>query len=140
MCFVAGAFMKNDLSNKEKRFEFLRLLVSDDLEKSIALSSFFTKQFELELQVPIAKTGDAKYLLEGCLPTEAEGVYCRNLQLPRYIHSPVVYGETLYQDNINECKLLYEETDKTKNKRIQQVAEAYFNGIMNFANTIKKSP
>ena len=137
MCFVAGAFMKNDLSSKEKRFEFLRLLITDDLEKSIMLSSYVTKQFETELQVQTAKIRDAKYLIEGCLPTNADGVYCRNLQLPRYIHSPLVYGETLYQDNINECKLLGKETDKTKNKRIQQVAEAYFKGIINFVTSNK---
>ncbi|HEY0029752.1 MAG TPA: N-acetylmuramoyl-L-alanine amidase [Bacteroidia bacterium] len=132
MAFVAGSFMKNDLSTKEKRFEFLRLLISDDLEKSIALSSAVVKQFEKELQVPTASIRDAKYLLEGCMPTSANGVYCRNLQLPRYIHSPVVYGETLFQDNINECKMLNEEVDKMKNKRIQQVAEAYFKGIMDY--------
>ena len=137
ICFVAGAFMKNDLSSKEKRFEFLRLLITDDLEKSIMLSSYVTKQFETELQVQTATIRDAKYLIEGCLPTNADGVYCRNLQLPRYIHSPLVYGETLYQDNINECKLLGKETDKTKNKRIQQVAEAYFKGIINFVTSNK---
>ena len=137
MCFVAGAFMKNDLSSKEKRFEFLRLLITDDLEKSIMLSSYVTKQFETELQVQTAKIRDAKYLIEGCFPTNADGVYCRNLQLPRYIHSPLVYGETLYQDNINECKLLGKETDKTKNKRIQQVAEAYFIGLINFVTSNK---
>ncbi len=137
MCFVGGAFMKNDLITKEKRFEFLRLLITDDLEKSIAISSSVIKKFESELNVPTASARDAKYLIEGCLPTEANGVYCRNLQLPRYIHSPIVYGETLYQDNINECKLLSAETDKTKNKRIQQVADAYFKGILNYVSTNK---
>ncbi len=135
MCFVGGAFMKNDLSTKEKRFEFLRLLITDDLEKSIAISSSVMKSFENELKVPTATTRDAKYIIEGCLPTEANGVYCRNLQLPRYIHSPIVYGETLYQDNFNECKLLSAETDKTKNKRVQQVADAYFKGILNYVNS-----
>ena len=135
MCFVAGAFMRNDLSTKEKRFEFLRLLITDDLERSILLSSSVIKSFEKELNVPTASVRDAKYLIEGCLPTDANGVYCRNLQLPRYIHSPIIYGETLYQDNINECKLLSAETDKTKNKRIQQVADAYFKGILNYLTT-----
>lgn len=137
MCFVGGSFMKNDLSTKEKRFEFSRLLITDDLEKSIAISSSVIKSFESELKVPTATVRDAKYLIEGCLPTEANGVYCRNLQLTRYIHSPIVYGETLYQDNINECKLLSAETDKTKNKRVQQVADAYFKGILNYINPSK---
>ncbi|MBA3706168.1 MAG: hypothetical protein H0W84_09795 [Bacteroidetes bacterium] len=132
MAFVGGAFMRSDLPSREKRFEFLRLLVSDDLEKSIALSSSVVKSFEKILDVKTAGPKDATYLIQGCLPTLQEGVYCRNLQLTRYIHSPLVYGESLYQDNIDECKLLNMESDKTKNARIQQVAEAYFQGILNY--------
>ncbi len=132
MTFVGGAFMKSDLSTPEKRFEFLRLLISEDLEKSIALSSSMVKSFEKNLNVKTAKLVDATYLMKGCIATEEAGVYCRNLQLTRYIHSPLVYGETLYQDNINECILLNKECDKTKNERIQQVANAYFQGVMNY--------
>ena len=132
MTFVGGAFMKNDLSSQEKRFEFFRLLITDDIEQSIQLSSAVVKNFEGSLNVKTAKIKDAKYLYKGCLPTLENGVYCRNLQLPRYIHSPLVYGETLYQDNVNECKLLNTETDKTKNKRVQQVADAYFQGILDY--------
>ncbi len=138
MCFVGGSFMKGDLSTKEKRFEFLRLLITDDLEKSIAISSSVVNQFEKELNVATATVGDAKYIVEGCLSTKSNGVYCRNLQLPRYIHSPIVYGETLYQDNFSECKLLCEETDKTKNKRVQQVADSYFKGILNYISSEQK--
>jgi N-acetylmuramoyl-L-alanine amidase len=134
MTFVGGAFMSSDLSSPSKRMEFLRLLVTDDLEKSIALSSAVVNSFENTLNVKTASHHDATYLINGCLPADASGVYCRNLQLTRYIHSPLVYGETLYQDNINECILLNQETDKTKNKRIQQVADAYFKGIVNYVN------
>ena len=138
MSFVAGAFMKADLSNKEKRFEFLRLLITDDLERSIILSAAVVENFEKVLHVKTATIRDANYLTEGCMPTATSGVYCRNLQLPRYIHSPTVYGETLYQDNLEECKMLNSETDKTKNKRIQQVADAYFKGIMEYITTSPK--
>jgi N-acetylmuramoyl-L-alanine amidase len=134
MTFVGGSFMKGDLSTKEKRFEFLRLLLTDDLEKSIALSKAVVKNFESELNVKTADIHDAKYLAEGCLPSGENGVYCRNLQLPRYIHSPIVYGETLFQDNLNECKLLNEECDKKKNKRVQQVADAYYRGILEYVS------
>lgn len=132
MTFVGGAFMRSDLSTPEKRFEFLRLIISRDLEKSIALSSAMVKSFEKVLNVKTAKTTDATYLIQGCLPTDELGVYCRNLQLTRYIHSPLVYGETLYQDNIMECIALSKETDKTKNQRVQQVAEAYFQGVLSY--------
>jgi N-acetylmuramoyl-L-alanine amidase len=133
MAFVGGAFMRSDLSSPEKRFEFLRLLVSDDLERSIALSSSVVKSFEKNLDVKTAGAKDATYLIEGCLSTNEKGVFCRNLQLTRYIHSPLVYGETLYQDNVNECISLNKEIDKTKNIRVQQVAEAYFQGILNYS-------
>ncbi|MCW3103708.1 MAG: hypothetical protein JWO09_2148 [Bacteroidetes bacterium] len=132
MTFVGGAFMKNDLSSPEKRFEFLRLMITDDLERSIALSSCMIGSFEKILEVPTAGDLDAKYLSEGCLGTGKKGVYCRNLQLTRYVHTPLVYGETLYQDNIKESQLLNKESDKTKNIRVQQVAEAYFLGVLNY--------
>lgn len=138
MTFVGGAFMKNDLSTPEKRFEFLRLLISDDIENSIALSSSVIKSFEHMLNVKTASVKDAEYLQEGCLSTGEAGVYCRNLQLTRYIHGPLVYGETLYQDNINECVLLNQESDKTKNPRVQQVAEAYFQGVLNYIRENQK--
>ena len=140
MTFVGGAFMGSDLTSPEKRMEFLRLLITDDLEKSIALSSSVVNSFEKTLNVKTASHHDATYLVKGCLPAGETGVYCRNLQLTRYIHSPLVYGETLYQDNINECILLNEETDKTKNKRIQQVADAYFKGILDYVNKNKINP
>lgn len=133
MVFVGGAFMKNDLPTPQKRFEFLRLLITTDLEKSIALSSDVIQSFEKNLNVKTATIKDATYLLDGCLSAGEVGVYCRNLQLTRYIHGPLVYGETLYQDNVNECIALNKECDKTKNVRVQQVAEAYFQGVLNYA-------
>ncbi|MBN8695685.1 MAG: N-acetylmuramoyl-L-alanine amidase [Bacteroidetes bacterium] len=135
MTFIGGAFMPGDLSSREKRFEFLRMIVSNDIEESIQLSGAVTSQFESVLKVKTAGPNDAKYLREGCLSTPQKGVYCRNLQLTRYIHGPLVYGETLYQDNINECKALNKESDKTKNERIKEVAEAYYKGIWDYITT-----
>jgi N-acetylmuramoyl-L-alanine amidase len=138
MAFVGGAFMKSDLSTMEKRFEFLRLLVTSDIENSTALSEKVLNNMEDILKVPLAGKNDATYLKEGCLPANEKGVYCRNLQLTRYVHGTLMYGESLYQDNISECQMLNLETDKTKNKRIQQVAESYYLGIINYYQTEKK--
>jgi N-acetylmuramoyl-L-alanine amidase len=137
MAFVGGAFMKSDLASPEKRFEFLRMLITDDLEKSINLSSSVLDSFEKTLNVPVCGEKDATYVSESCLLTEKKGVFCRNLQLTRYVHSPLIYGETLYQDNIKECQLLNKENDKTKNERIQQVAQAYYTGIINYIGSQK---
>jgi N-acetylmuramoyl-L-alanine amidase len=138
MAFVGGALYRSDLSTSHKRMEFLRLLVTDDLESSISLSSSVVKSFEKELQVKTATQKDAKYLRESCITANDNGVYCRNLFLTHYVHSPLVYGETLYQDNINECKMLNKETDKTKNERVKQVADAYYKGILNYVDTNSK--
>lgn len=132
MCFVGGAFMRNDLAEPDKRFEFLRLVISPDLEESITLSSSVVKSFSKTLNIPAAKISDASYLQKGCIATPYQGVFCRNLQLTRMIHGPIVYGESLYQDNKNEALLLQQETNKLNNKRIQEVAEAYYQGIMNY--------
>jgi N-acetylmuramoyl-L-alanine amidase len=135
MTFIGGAFMPGDLSSPEKRLEFLRMIATNDIEESILLSGAVTQQFETVLKVKTAGPTDAKYLREGCLTTEKKGVYCRNLQLTRYIHGPLVYGETLYQDNINECKALNKESDKMKNERIKEVAKAYYQGIYDYITT-----
>ncbi len=135
MTFAGGAFMAHDLKSNDKRFEFLRLLITDDLEKSFSFSSEVVKSFEKTLTVKTAGINDAKYLRESCIAAPQKGVFCRNLQLTRFVHGTLVYGETLYQDNFAECKALNKETDKTKNERVKQVADAYFHGILNYVQT-----
>lgn len=141
MTFVGGSFMKDEMEKPLFRAEFLRLLLSDDLEKSVNFSSYFVKSFEKNLKVPIAKETDADYLKQYCLPAEKPGVFCRNLTLTRMVHGTLVYGETLYQDNINELMLLSknEVTVKgiTTSKRVQQVANAYYEAVINYAKTSK---
>lgn len=137
MAFVPGSFMKNEMSSREARLEFLRLVVTDDIESSIQLSSLAVKAFEDDLKVPAAGERDAKYLYEACMVTPAKGVFARNLTLTRLVHGPLVYGETLYQDNINEC-LALQRTDAQWNdlatsSRIKQVADAYFKAIVKYA-------
>lgn len=140
MAFIGGAFMKNDLSSAEKRFEFLRMIITSDIESSVALSEAVVKSLETNLLVKAAERKDATYLYKGCLYTGKKGVFCRNLQLTRNIHGPVMYGETLYQDNLGECILLNQEVDKLKNARVQQAAAAYYKGIKEYVeqNRAKK--
>lgn len=138
MAFIGGAFMRSDLSSPEKRFEFLRMIVSLDIELSLQLSESVVKSLESNLNVKAASTGDATYLSKGCLYAGKKGVFCRNLQLTRYIHGPLVYGETLYQDNNSECLLLNLEADKLKNARIQQAADAYYKGVKEYIENWKK--
>jgi len=130
MTFVGGSYLKNEMEKPLSRAEFLRLLLTDDIENSICFSSFFVKSFEKNLAVPTAQQTDADYLAEYCLPTEEPGVFCRNLMLTRMVHGTLVYGETLCQDNLNELELL------SKSGRVQQVVNAYYEGIVKY---IKKA-
>jgi len=65
-----------------------------------------------------------------------EGIYARNLALTRLVHCPLSYGETLIQNNIDEC-LNLARTDfvisgMRCSSRIKEVAEAYFEGIKSY--------
>jgi len=136
LVFVPGAFCRGELAEYENRFEFLRLLASDDLHQSLCLSRAILRQFSKHLEVPVvAKEDGLRYLDRVCLQLE-EGVFARNLALTRLIHGPVCYGETLIQNNIDECRNL-SRTDfvidgKKCSSRVKQVAEAYFDGIIEF--------
>lgn len=134
MLFVPGAFQKDELKTPEDRYEFLRLLLLDDVENSTNASGIFAAQF-LNLNVPLAKTSDAGYLVSSCRQTSKLGVYARNLSMTRLVHGTIVYGETLYQDNITESLALdrMNYTDSISgqrtSKRVLSVAEAYCAGI-----------
>jgi len=136
MAFIPGAFCRGELAEYENRYEFMRLLITEDLQNSLHLSKSIVDQFGKHLRVPlVTKADNARYLETVCLEA-AKGVYARNLALTRLVHGPVCYGETLVQNNIDECVNL-SKTDfvidgQKCSLRIKQVAEAYFAGIKNY--------
>jgi N-acetylmuramoyl-L-alanine amidase len=132
MAFMPGAFTDNDLQDSAKRYHFTRLLVTNNLETSLALSKKLIQSFEAVLKVKAASVNDAEYLSNKCKSTDEVGVYCRNLFLTRVVKGTIAYGETLYQDNETECLLLSKEEDKKNNERVKEVAEAYYQGIKNY--------
>lgn len=139
MVFVPGAFCHNELADQDSRYEFLRLLVSDDLNLSLKLSRAVLEKFGEHLQVaPISKSDGANYLNRVGLKID-EGIFARNLALTRLIHGPVCYGETLIQNNIDECVLLSRKdfviNGQFCSSRVKQVAEAYFEGIKKYLLT-----
>jgi len=142
MCFIGGAFEENDLNKPVNKVHFLRLLLTNQIENSKKISHYTIQNFENNLQVSAAKTNDAKYLQTVCIPSENPGVYCRNLLLTRYVISPLVYGESMCQDNYKECQLLsrndYEYKKYKVPRRIYEVADAYFNAIMMYFKDILK--
>ncbi|GIV26751.1 MAG: hypothetical protein KatS3mg027_0565 [Bacteroidia bacterium] len=140
MCFIGGAFENNDLDKLVNKIHFLRLLLTQQIENSEKISSFTIQNFENQLSVNAAKTKDAKYLQTVCVPTNNEGVYCRNLLLTRHVISPLVYGESMCQDNILEYQKLTQYDYSYKNfkipKRVYEVADAYFKSTMQYFNEI----
>ena len=128
MAFVPGCTTSEDLKTLAGRLNFLRLLLSPDIENSVKLSSAVAKNISSKLNVPLARKEDATYLSERCLSTPAKGVYSRDLALTRLIKGPLVYGEPLYQDNVQECILLTAQNSE----RLKLVAEAYYEGIAEY--------
>lgn len=136
MTFVPGNIKNEYFEKPENRLELLRLIITNDIESSIALSSNVTASFEKVLQVPLATKKDAEYLEKESLETKGDGVFIRNLALTRLIHGTMVYGESLYQDNEKECKLLSELTTSINgintSVRVKQVADAYYDAILRY--------
>ncbi len=143
MLFVPGAFQSGELSDSEKRFDFLRLLLLDDVEQSIKVSNLVGIQFAARLNVKLANATDATYLAASCRKTGRKGIYSRNLSMTRLVHGPIVFGETLYQDNGVEALALSQMniTDRISgqltSKRVMQVADAYFQGVTEWFNSNK---
>ena len=136
LVFVPGSFCRNELASEDSRYEFMRLLVTRDLDESRRLSRCILDAFYRKLAVPVVENSDGvAYLDKVCLAVE-KGIYARNLALTRLIHGPVCYGETLIQNNIDECLNLTRKDFVIGgiecSSRIKEVAEAYFEGIKRY--------
>lgn len=139
MAFTGGGFMKNELNTKEARIHFLRLLLSSDLEQSIALSASIMKHHKGKAKVPIiANKNNIRYLQRNSVYGDEPGVYCRNLALTRTVLGPLCFGESLMQDNINEAVILnlknYKESGVKTSSRVKLVVDAFEAGILEYVN------
>jgi N-acetylmuramoyl-L-alanine amidase len=136
MAFIGGAFTSDNLERSEGRVNFVRLLLSDQLDRSQKLAKQTVFNFNRNLGIEIARPEDADYLKSNCLTTSSPGVFCRNLALCRKINSPLVYGESLYQDNEKESYLLMRsDLDKygiKTNERLHKVALSYDQAVLEF--------
>ena len=134
MIFVPGSFVRGELRKLDTRIDFLRLLLSNDLERSIDLAEYLIETHDEILDVPPVKeeenlTWQEKYALYSGSP----GIYHRNLYLTRSIKGVVLYGESLLQDNEKELLALTKKDkqyfDKKISSRLYDVAEAYFKSL-----------
>lgn len=138
MAFIGGAFTPKRFDDLESKMHFLRLLFTNHLELSEKLSFLSISQFNENLKIPIACNSDADYLQNNCITLSNHGVYSRQLALCNSIQSPLVYGESLYQDNAEECKRLMDNSIVCEgvitNERVKQVALSYYNALLQFFN------
>ena len=136
MTFIPGCFIADNLKTTQGQLNLLRLLLTDDLDKSEKISSLVVNQLSQQLNIPVAKKQDASYLNEHCMNASAEGVYSRNLALCRMVQTPLVYGECLYQDSEDECYALTQNTETVygikTNRRVILAAQSFYNAIMEF--------
>jgi len=138
MCFIGGAFGTRDLEKPINRLHFLRLLLGKQLHQSEVMGKFAMNSFEKNLKITRAKQSDTDYLMKHTINTSSQGLFCRNLILTRCINSPLIYGESLYQDNNKECMMLnacnYYDYGVKTSERVAQVAKSYYEAIMNYFN------
>jgi N-acetylmuramoyl-L-alanine amidase len=134
MAFIGGAFTADNLEKTESRLNFLRLLLTTQLNQSEQLAEATVLNFNKNLNIAIAGKNDAGYLNANCVETPSRGVFCRNLLLCRKINSVLVYGESLYQDNEYEAEqLMRYDVDVygiTSNNRLINVAKSYYDAVM----------
>ena len=134
MAFIPGSFLRGELKKQDARIDFLRLLVSYDLDESYRLAKTIMDNIENDLGVPaIPKENDLIHAAKYDILTDRQGVYCRNLYLTRAVKGPVVYLEALYQDNIDELKMLSNKKirigDYRTSTRCKQVSDALMKSI-----------
>ncbi len=142
LTFIPGAFRKGhlkdeayrneSLKDQRSRYEFIRLIITTDIEDSQSLATIALEELNRHIQVPTLQK-NFRYLSALCLKS-APGVYNRNLTLTRLVHAPVLYAEPLCQDNYDECLCLSSNDllveGQPAPKRIKEVGDAYFNTIV----------
>jgi N-acetylmuramoyl-L-alanine amidase len=106
MAFVPGAFLGHELKRPSEILDFLRLLLSSDIDKSMRLAHLILQEEQNTMGIAPVQSKDHVLDNKFCSPTPYEGVYSRNLAMTRAVRGPVVYLEALLQDNENEARLL----------------------------------
>jgi N-acetylmuramoyl-L-alanine amidase len=134
MVFMPGAFLARELGSPEARFDFLRMLVLDNLDKSAKFSKQVIDAFTAILNVPPIPATNKIFYLRYNSKFVNTGVYARNLGLTRLVNSPLCYGESLYQDNEQEARQLNlnQGSQQKVSPRVRAVARAYYTAVLNY--------
>lgn len=143
--FVPGGFTNAELKQQTHLEDFIRLASTDNIQKSIQLSSFIATEFEAKLGAPLLKPDDIPelwYLDKYSVYAGTPGIYSRNLFMTRTIISPVCYGECLLQNNAEEIRMLskreYLIGPYKVSWRVKDVANCYYAGVIRYFQYLGK--
>jgi len=79
--YVPGAFTENAMHHAQNRFDFLNLLISEDLPSAIKIASKVQQSILEKMKIkPLSRQlpGPNK-LQDECIKTDFDGIYCRNI-------------------------------------------------------------
>jgi len=127
--FVPGCFLSNELNTIESRIEFLRLIISPDLDNSIVYSKYVLENFKDYLDLPGARESfSASISVSSFRP----GLYARNFRMTRLVRGTLCLGEPLQQNNIAEAAGLSQIATGKTPERVKLVARAYYDAIRKY--------
>ncbi len=142
MAFTGGAYMKGELFSPERRFNLLRLLITDDIEESAKFSNDVLQILQAEGDVPVLPgNSNQKYVNAIGIRTDYQGVYARNLALSGRIFGTLCYAEPLFQDHKDEVLRLNKRDFNFEGEmiptRVVEIAKVYEKAILKYAKTLK---
>jgi len=91
--YVPGAFKENAMNISQGRFDFLNLLISEDLPNATKIASKVQQSIFEKMKIkPLNRqlTGPNK-LQDECIKTDFDGIYCRNLAFFSGHYCPQIY-------------------------------------------------
>jgi hypothetical protein len=136
--YVPGCFLRGELDAMESRIEFLRLIISPDLDNCIRFSKNVIENFHRHLEVPVSRGSFPASLPVGLW---RNGVYARNFRMTRLVHGTLCLGEPLQQNNLQEALQLEEITGGKMPDRVKAVARAYHEAVLGYVkNCLETGP
>jgi N-acetylmuramoyl-L-alanine amidase len=140
MVFIPGAFAHTEIIDNWEKIRALYWMLTPNFKSSIQASKMLQSEFEQNLGVlAVTAENELNYLKKYSVNIENyPGLYARNLYLTRYINSPLIFGESLLQDNVLEfSRLIQKDTVFNEipiSSRLLENAQAYFNALSTFFN------
>ncbi|MBN1497441.1 MAG: N-acetylmuramoyl-L-alanine amidase [Spirochaetes bacterium] len=127
--YVPGCFLRGELDCIESRIEFLRLIISPDLENSARYSKYVVDNFRSYLDLPPARDSFPFSFHTGLCKA---GVYARNFRMTRLVRGVLCLGEPVLQNNMEEALRLEEIAAGKVPARVRTAARAYYDAIREY--------